>query len=145
MREAICISSSQPRSPRSRSLHPKSSVFPGSGHAQKDPRKAGEILATSDYSLPPARDPPSLPQSQTAGVTEQWDRKQGGPRECQAAPQGQASRVTGFCAPDGVCGPKKGTAFSKTRALTRHILLVLGSWERLPSTSIWAGPPSARS
>lgn len=61
MQEALCFSS-QPRPPHSGSRHPKSGAFPGSVHIQEEPSEAGEILVTSDYSLPPAIHLPSLPQ-----------------------------------------------------------------------------------
>lgn len=59
------------------SLHPKANASSGSVHAQKDPGGTEESLATSKYGLPPALHLPSLLQSRKAGVTEQWDRKQG--------------------------------------------------------------------
>lgn len=87
MQEARGTSSSQPRSPPSGGLYPKSSAFSGSVHAQKDPSKAEEILATSKDSLPSALHLPSLPQSKKAGVTEQWDSKQGKATWVSAGPQ----------------------------------------------------------
>lgn len=85
MQEALCFSSSQPRPPHSGSRHPKFGAFPGSVHIQEEPSEAGEILVTSDYSLPPAIHLPSLPQ-----------RRQGDRAMAEQAGQGHRARLPGW-------------------------------------------------
>lgn len=115
------------KSSSSGSLHPS----PALSQAQKNPRNAGESLATSDYSLPPAI--PSLPQTKKAGVAEQWDSEQRRAARVPSYCLGLGFRVAGLGAPGGVCGPKEGM-----RGWSGRAWALAGGQSHFPQTA----PPS---
>lgn len=105
------------------SLHPKANAFSGSVHAQKDPGGTEEILATSKYGLPPALHLPSLLQSKKAGVTEQWDSKQGKATwvsSCSSGlgPQGEGTLYSRWSVgPRKECGQRLGVGRASVKSL----------------------------